>query len=86
MGSKMSSKIRTELQMWLSEVNNVVEAAGDVRFWSNPPKCSKNVEKRIAQTEKIKKKIFWTSKNETLGIIRNAFSQSLAAVRAPFEG
>ena len=81
----MSSMDRTELQICLSEEKNVVEAAGDVRFCSNPSKRSKNYEKRISETEKIRKKNL-ASNNETLGIVRNAFWQSLAAVRAPFEG
>ena len=50
---KMSSKGRTKLQICLSEAKNVVEAAGNVRFRSNPPKRSKNIEKRICETEKI---------------------------------
>ena len=55
---KMSSKGRTEFQISLSEAKNVVEAAGDVRFCSNPPKRDKNVEKRISETEKIRKNNF----------------------------
>ena len=58
-------------------------------FAQIPQKRSKNIEKRISETEKIRKKNpkkkFFGRRNETLGIVGNAFWQSLAAIGAILE-
>ena len=53
-------------------------SAGDVGFYVDPQQPRQNMEKHAFKTN------FWASERETLGIDRNAFSQSLAAVWAMF--
>ena len=63
-----------------------VEVDFEVRLPPAPPKPHENCENRNFQSKFFIEKIFSVSKNETLGIVRNAFSQSFVAVRAMFEG
>ena len=82
----MSSKGRTELRKSLSGAKNAEEAAGDVRFCVAPQKMDENLEKPIFWSDFFREKKNPASKNQTSGIVWNAFWQSFAAVRAMFEG
>ena len=63
-----------------------VEVDGEVHLAVAPPKSQEINEILISRSRKFAENKCPTSKNETSGIVRNAFSQSLAAVRAMFEG
>ena len=77
---------RTDLRIGGSKAKFDVEGAGDVHLVVAPPKSHQINEKLIFRSENFAEKNFLASKNETSGIVRNAFSPSLAAVRALFEG
>ena len=77
---------RTDLRISQYKSKNCKESAGTMRFDVDPQKPCKNMKKRAFQTKFLDRKIFPASKNEMSEIIQNAFSQSLAAVRAMFEG
>ena len=73
---------RTDLLIGQSKAKNCKESAGDVRIGVAPQKPSKNMEKR----EKFRNKKISALKNEMLGIVRNAFSQSFDANAADLKG
>ncbi len=76
---------RTNLIIGQSKAKNCKESAGDVGIDVAPQKPSKNV-KNMCPRPKFCDKKKSTSKNEMLGIVRNAFSQSFVAIGADFEG
>ena len=69
-----------------SNAKKCKEYADDVGFSLAQQKSNKNWEKRMFQAKTFRKKMFTASTNKTWGIVRNAFSQSLAALQATFEG
>ena len=77
---------RTDLRKGVSGAKFDAESDFEVHLAVAPQKPSQNSEKTIFRSENFAEKIFLASKNKTSGIVRNALSQSLAAVRALFEG
>ena len=73
---------RTDLIIGQSEAKFCKESAGDVRIDVAPQKPSKNVENAI----NFALAFFSMSKNEMLGIVRNAFSQSFDANASDLHG
>ena len=77
---------RTDLRKGVSEAKFDVEADFDVEKSKIGPKSAENHEKPGKFCEKISEKKILASKNRKLQIVRNAFSQSFAAIGAKFEG
>ena len=76
---------RTELRISLSRAKFDEKADFDVRSAVEPRKTHQIGKKQIFRSEKFVEQIFLASKNETSGIVRNAFWQSFAPIRAKFE-
>ena len=76
---------RTDLRISLSRAKFDVEADFDVRSAVAPPKPGQIGKKRNFRSKIFAQKIFVASKNETSGIVWNAFWQSFAPIRAKFE-
>ena len=81
--SKMSSKGRIELRISQSRAKIDEEVAGDVRILRSSSKNVRKCQKNNFFPTMFAKKNFGV---QTSGIVRNALSQSLVAVRAMFEG
>ena len=77
---------RTDLRIGGSRAKFDVEVDGKVHLAVAPPKPNEINEKLIFRSKNFVEANFPTSKNETLGIVLNAFWQSLAGVWAMFEG
>ena len=77
---------RIELILSVSKAKFDAEADFEVHRPPNPQNPDKKRKKLFFRTENFRQFFFSVSKNETLGIVRNGFSQSLAAVRPQFEG
>ena len=75
---------RTDLRTSLSRAKFDAEADFDVRLAVGRRKPHLLGEKQNVRSENFAEKFVLALKNETLGIVRNAFWQSLACVRAPF--
>ena len=77
---------RTDLRIGGSRAKLNVEVDGEVHSALAPPKAYEIDEKLSSRSKNFVDFFFLPSKNETSGIVRNVFSQSLAGVRAVFEG
>ena len=76
---------RTDLRNCQSRGKFDARADGDVRLAVRRPKSRKICEKHFFRSEIFAKKNFLASKNNFLGIVRNAFWQIFAPIRAKFE-
>ena len=77
---------RTDLRISVSEAKFDGEADFEVRSAVAPQKTRQISKNRNFRSEFFAEKKKSASKNETLRIAGNAFSQNLAAVQAMFEG
>ena len=77
--------VQTSVRISLSRAKFDVEADFEVRSAVAPPKPCQISEKRNFRSEIFVEKKFSASKREMSGIVRNAFWQSLATIRAKFD-